>query len=73
MGHRKIHFTGGADPRLGAYVTSACGALHERWELASPVSGSVQNVTCGGCRRTKLFEAAEAREAGSAPDYGRKS
>ena len=66
----KIHFAAGADPKLGAYVSSACGALHERWTLATPMSGAVQNVTCGACRRTQVFKTTEAQPTGSPPDYG---
>ena len=55
---RKIHYAGGADPRMGAVVSAACGAWGGRWDLAAPVTRDPRSVSCGACRRTYLFRRA---------------
>ena len=47
---RKIHYAGGADPRMGAVVSAACGAWGGRWDLAAardarPAVGVVRGVS----------------------------
>ena len=54
----KIHYAGGADPKVGAVVSAACGAWGGRWDLAAPVTRDPQSVSCGACRRTYLFRRA---------------
>lgn len=53
----KIHFAGGPDPKIGAHVQSACGALATRWTLDAPLTRDVQSVTCGACQRSHLWRA----------------
>ena len=57
----KIHFAAGPDPKIGAYVESACGARAEVWTLDAPLTRDVQSVTCGACQRSHLWRAAERR------------
>ena len=57
----KIHYAGGPDPKIGAHVQSACGALATLWTLDAPLTRDVQSVTCGACQRSHLWRFVAAR------------
>ena len=44
-----------------AYGFAACGALTYRWEETEGVDDPGHPITCGNCKRTKLYREADAR------------